>query len=384
MFILRSLKDFFKKGDLLLLGLCLLASACSLVLIYSATRYDPNLHSYFIKQAAFIVLGVCAYIIMTFMDIELIIEKSWKFLLVFSIILILKLHPFGAEDDTGNRSWMYLPGIPVGIQPAEIVKLFFVMLLARIMDRQRTVGISKPRSVFKMAFLTIFFCAFIAVVSKDFGMSLVYLFIFAIMAFVAGVKLRWFALAIVGAGGLLALAWSHIPNYIRMRFLVVLDHDLDPLDKGWQQSRSLLAIGSGRLTGMGFLQGKQTQSLASQNLPARHTDFIFSVCGEEFGLVGCCVVLLILLAIVLRCIYVSRRAKSHISAYVTLGFAGMLMIQTVLNVGMCLFVAPVVGLTLPLISYGGSSTLTIYAAMGVVSSIKMRSLPSWLKDRSYL
>ena len=153
---------------------------------------------------------------------------------------------------------------------------------------------------------------------------------------------------------------------------------------GWQQSRSLLAIGSGQLTGMGYLNGKQTQSLLSTSLPARHTDFIFAVCGEEFGLVGCCVLLGLLLAIILRCVWVSRRAKSHMSAYIAMGFAGMLMVQTVLNVGMCLYVTPVIGLTLPFISYGGSSTLTLFVAMGIVSGIKMRPLPSWLKDRSEL
>ena len=133
---------------------------------------------------------------------------------------------------------------------------------------------------------------------------------------------------------------------------------------------------------MGYLQGKQTQSALSQNLPARHTDFIFSVCGEELGLLGCCVVLLLLFAIILRCVWVSRQAKSRMSAYIAMGIAAMLMIQTMLNVGMCLYVAPVIGLTLPFFSYGGSSTLTLFVAMGMVSGIKMRPLPSWLKDRT--
>ena len=215
-------------------------------------------------------------------------------------------------------------------------------------------------------------------------MSLVYLFIFAIMAFVAGVKLRWFFLAAVGGCGVLAAAWSFLPQHIKMRFLILFDHELDPKGVGWHQTRSLMAIGSGRVTGMGFLNGRQTQSLAESSLPARHTDFIFSVCGEEFGMIGCLFLLLLLLCIILRCVYVSRKARSHLSAYIALGFAGMLMIQTVINVGMCLYVAPVVGLTLPFISYGGSSILTLFAAMGVVSGIKMRSLPSWLRDRSSL
>ena len=384
LFFTDALRKFLKKGDLLLLLLCLVASGFGLVLIYSATRYDLALDNYPVKQALFIGLGVIAYVVMTFVDIDLILDKSWLFLFAFSVLLLLMLIPFGVEDDTGNRNWMYLPGISVGIQPAEVVKLFFVLLLARILDRSREYGISRPFSVLKMAAFTIFFMGLNTALSSDFGMSLVYLFIFAIMAFVSGVKLRWFALALAGGGGLFAVAWPHLPNYIQMRFLVLLDHSLDPQNVGWHQTRSLLAIGSGQLTGMGYLHGKQTQSSVSSSLPARHTDFIFAVCGEEFGLIGCCLLLLLLLAIILRCVYVSRHAKDHLSAYIALGFAGMLMVQTAINVGMCLYVAPVVGLTLPFISYGGSSVLTLFAAMGIVSGIKMRSLPSWLKDRSQL
>ncbi|NCC69694.1 MAG: cell division protein FtsW, partial [Clostridia bacterium] len=178
------------------------------------------------------------------------------------------------------------------------------------------------------------------------------------------------------------LAWPYLPQYIKMRVLVVFDHALDPLDKGFHQTRSVLAIGSGQLTGQGYLSGTQTQSAASSALPARHTDFIFSVAGEELGLLGCLLIIALLLTIILRCVWVSRTARSPVCAYAAMGFAGMLMIQTVLNIGMCLFVSPVVGLTLPFFSSGGSSILTLYAAMGIVSGIKMRSLPSWLRDRS--
>ena len=173
-----------------------------------------------------------------------------------------------------------------------------------------------------------------------------------------------------------------------MRFRVVVEHlkgnNLDPQGRGWHQTRSLLAIGSGQLTGMGWMKGFVTHSTRSDSLPERHTDFIFAVCGEEFGLVGCCAVLLVLLAIILRCVWVSRRAKSHMSAYIAMGIAAMLMAQTIINVAMCLYIGPVVGLTLPFFSYGGSSTLTLFIAMGLVSGIKMRPLPSWLKDRSQL
>ncbi|MPM72334.1 putative lipid II flippase FtsW [bioreactor metagenome] len=195
-------------------------------------------------------------------------------------------------------------------------------------------------------------------------------------------RLRWFLLGAGAAGGLGYLAWPHLPGYIQMRFRVVFDHALDPLDKGFHQSRSILAIGSGQLTGQGLFKGTQTQSAAASALPARHTDFIFAVAGEELGLLGCALILALLLAIILRCVWVSRTARSPVCAYAAMVYAGMLMVQTLLNVGMCLYVSPVVGLTLPFFSYGGSSIITLYAAMGIVSGIKMRTLPSWLRDRS--
>lgn len=384
----RSIKDFFKKGDVLLLVLCLIASLAGLVLIYSATRYSEARQDDVFKQALFICMGVVIYVILTFIDVEFLLEKWWKVLLVLGILIILLIIPFGVEDNTGNRSWVYLPGVPFGFQPGEMAKLVYVMVMSWLLNHERSLGVSRFSSVIKYVALTGLMAGILAVLSGDFGMVLVYIFLFVILAWVGGVNKWWFITVGGGLVGAVLFLWNFIlprtplwTDYRIMRFRVVLDHTLDPMGKGWQQSRSLLAIGSGGLTGMGYLNGKQTQSPSSENLPARHTDFIFSVCGEEFGLIGCCAVLLILLAIILRCIWVSRRAKSHMSAYIAMGFAGMLMIQTIINVGMCLYVMPVIGLTLPFFSYGGSSTLTLFIAMGIVSSIKARPLPSWLKDR---
>lgn len=387
---LQSLREFFRKGDVLLLALCVTASAVGLILIYSATNYLETT-SYVIKQIAFLCVGIVLYVIITFVDIEFLMEKWWWIFLLLGIgVILLIATPLGKEVN-GNKSWIYLPGVPIGLQPGEIAKLSFIVVFAWLMNRERKLGVGRFSAIVKYLILTGIFAGLLAVLSGDFGMLLVYLFLFIIMTWVGGISKWWF----IGVGGTLVGAvvalWKFVlphtdywTDYRIMRFRVVFDHSLDPLGAGWQQNRSLIAIGSGQLTGMGYMQGKQTQSYNSTNLPERHTDFIFSVCGEEFGLIGCALVLLLLLAIILRCVWVSRRAKSHMSSYIAIGFAGMLMVQTLLNVGMCLFVTPVIGLTLPFISYGGSSTLTLYIAMGIVSGIKMRPLPSWLKDRSNL
>lgn len=364
------------------------------MLIYSATRWlGEGGNKNVIVQFVAILLGIVVYIVMSSVDIELFTERSWKFLFFFNVVFQLTLFTkYGVgKEQTGNNSWLALPFLPVNLQPAEIAKLTFVLLLALQCVKLQSHDISRPASVFQLAGHTVFMCALIAATSGDFGMALTYLFIFVIMTWAGGVKKRWFLLAIVLAAAGIVLLWPKISHlYFVQRIIVVIDHLTGNPDTianqttgtGWQQTRSILAIGSGGLTGQGYLKGLQTQSPYESSLNARYTDEIFAVCGEEFGLVGCLLLLLLLASIILRCVWVSRRARSPMSALIAMGYAGMLLIQVGVNVGMCLYVFPIVGLTLPFISYGGSSIITMFAAMGVVSGIKMRSLPSWLKDRS--
>lgn len=393
--LFSPIREFFRKGDLILLSLCLLASGFGMVLIFSATRWEDN-NKALVIQLVGIVLGIIAYVILTFVDFQLFTEKNWKLLFVLSVLFILLLlTPLGLSI-YGNRNWLQLskliPGFPMNLQPNEIVKIPFILLLALQIHKiqERGGDISSIPSVLQIGGHTVFMLGLIAAVCGDMGTCVVYMMIFVVMAWIAGVKVRWFLLVGGAITAAVLVLWLFVlpdtplwdSNYIIMRFRVVLDHDLDPTFRGFQQTRSLLAIGSGQLFGQGFLNGTQTQARYSSALPARDTDFIFAVCGEEFGLVGCILLLLLLSLIVLRCVWIGRHASSPFSAYVCMGMAGMLLAQIFLNVGMCLFVLPVMGLTLPFISYGGSSIITLFAAMGIVSSVKARTLPSWLRDRS--
>ena len=395
--LFSPVREFFKKGDVLLLVLCLAASGFGLALIFSATQYfgETRWMRFVFVQFAAICLGTAAYMLLTFVDFQLFVEKRWKLLLAFNFIFILLLlTPLGEDYNSVNLIWLVIsriiPKFPMDIQPNEIVKISFILMLAlqivKIQDHGQ--NISSIPSIVQIGGHTIFMLGLIAVVCGDFGMCVIYMMIFVVMAWVAGVKLRWFVL--VGGGIVLAavIFWLFfLPetdlwnDYRIMRFRVVFDHSLDPRNRGWQQNRSILAIGSGQLFGQGYLNGIQTQAGNSQALPARHTDFIYAVCGEELGLVGCMALLLLLSLIVLRCVWVGRHASSPFNAYVCMGMAGMLLAQITFNVGMCLFILPVMGLTLPFISYGGSSIITLFAAMGIVSSVKARTLPSWLRDR---
>ena len=373
----NSLDDFFQQADLLLLGLCCTASVYGIFLIYSATRYRGGNRSV-VMQSVALGLGILAYILAAQIDLEALL-KRWAWIAAFNLTLILLLlTPLGiGGEEMGNTAWLRFPGIPVSIGPAEIVKITFIILLAGQMAwlREEKKDMKSFLAAMAVAGHTIFLMGLYIAISGDMGNGLVFFFIFLCMAFAAGFALRWFIVLFGAIGGAAYAAWRMdlIPLYQRERFIVVFDHDYDPLGRGWQQNRSMLALGSGGFFGQGYMQGTQTQSLSQEALPWRHTDFIFAVCGEELGLVGCLVIMFLLLAIIIRILIVARNAVTPFHCNICVGIAAMLMFQTVINIGMCLFVMPVIGITLPFFSYGGSSLLTLFAAMGIVAGIKMRS-----------
>ncbi len=363
-----------RKGRWGLPLLCLLASLYGLALIFSATRYDAALHSAASKQAVALALGVGLCLLLSVLPLRTLLDRLWWLLPPVSVGLLLLLVPLGNDDGTGNKSWIALPGGQFNLQPAEVVKLLFILLLALQLIALEKKGLDRPVAVLLLGLHALALCGLLYGVSGDIGMVVVYLAIYLVMLWSAGVHPLWLLGEVALGLGAVFLLWSRLPEYVRMRFLVVLDHELDPLGKGFQQERSLLAIGSGQLTGQGYLQGIQTQSLSASALPARHTDFIFSVAGEELGLVGCWAILLLLGGIVLGCILLARRADRLLS-YTAMGVAGMLGAQTLLNVAMCLYAAPVVGVTLPFFSYGGSSLIVGFGAVGVLLSLERDGRP---------
>ena len=373
--------DIFRQADLVLLVLCCAATAYGMLEITSATRYMGT-WKYLIIQGAAAVLGVVAYLVMSAVDIEE-LSKGWKWMLLGNVVLILLLRtPLGVDDGTGNRAWLHIPHFPISMQPAEIIKIMFTIVLAKQLVWQREEW--KFNSLRSVAFLGAHILGLVGLyflASRDMGRALVFIFMFVCMAFVAGIKVRWFALGLAAGGGAFYLLWikDKIRPYMKERILLLFDHSRDTLGVGWHQTRSLLALGSGKLTGQGLFHGTQTQSPYNWSLPARHTDFIFSAMGEELGLIGCVVALALLTAIVIRCLMVAYRAKTKFETYLCVGMAAVVIFQTIVNVGMCLFLMPVIGLTLPFFSYGGSSLVTMFAAMGIVSGVQKRSLPDWLR-----
>ena len=384
-----------RQTDMLLWSLCSAATLYGILLILSATHtvYDGSL-KYVIVQGTGWCIGTAAYFLLSGIDIvEL--SKKWRWILGFNIgLILLLLTPLGLVRN-GNRAWLgvntigaklgieALKNFPITFQPAEIVKITFILLLAyQLVHLSETRDLKRFTNVIQPTVHVVFMFCFYYVISHDAGSGLVYLFIFVCMAFAAGFAARWLVLGIGGVTVGLVAAWKFrlLRGDWYDRIMVVLDHSYQPQKAGWQQTRGMIALGSGGLTGQGLFHGTQTQSPYRASLPERQTDYIFCVCGEELGFLGCLAVIAILLAIVIRCFAVARDANTKLESLVCVGMAGMLIFQTVANIGMCLFLLPVVGLTLPFFSYGGSSIVTLYAAMGIVSGIKKRSRPEWLMN----
>ena len=369
---LFELKNFFRKGDLLLLLLCLATSAFGCLIITSATN-PVGFTRYLTVQIVAILLGAVFYMMTSSLDVDVLSEHR-SILVGFSAFLLLLLIPFGTGDNLGNRSWLDLPLIPVDIQPAEICKITYILITASVMNSHQN-RISSVPSVFHMAFHLLFLFGLNVVLSRDLGVSLIYVGVFIGMAFAGGVSMLWFAAA---GGALVAAApvlWNEfLDDYQKDRIEMLFNPEVDPEGLGvrWHTNQSLLSLNGGGFSGQGLFNGNRTQT---DSLNAQHTDFIFSAVGEELGFVGCLAIIILLFLIVARCIYVGIRSQAYMRRLICFGAAAALVFQVCVNIGMCIGVAPVIGLTLPFISYGGSSTVSLYAMLGLVSGVYARPSP---------
>ena len=373
---IREMKSFFRKGDMVLLLLCMATSAFGCLILASVTN-APKFGSstrYIIIQIGATLIGILLFAIMSSIDADTFSEH--RLLLTAACLGILAmLIPFGTDNNTGNRSWLDFPFLPFMIQPAEICKILYILITASIMASHQ----NRASNVFSVIHVTIYLGLVVGtnlVLSSDMGVSLIFIFIFVGMAFAGGIHILWF----LAASGLLVAAAPFIWNNIftdkqRNRILYIfIPQVIDPegLDEGWHPTQSLKSLTGGGLTGQGLFNGNRTQN---GDLFAQHTDYIFSSIGEELGFIGCMLVLGLLLLIIIRCIRVGTRSPDYMRRLICFGAASALIFQIVSNVGMCIGVTPVIGLTLPLFSYGGSSIVTTYAMLGLVSGVHARPAP---------
>ena len=373
--------DFFRKGDMILLGLCIATTLYGLIILSSVTA-DARATRFVVIQLVAAILGIFLYAVISSIDLDLIMEYRMP-LVIFNVCFLLLLLPFGVEHG-GNRSWLKFPGFPVEIQVAEILKTTYILIAASVMSAHQN-RLSKFWSVMHMVLHLGILVGLNMVLSKDAGVSLIFVFIFIGMTFAGGVSKGWFIAALSGITAGLPLIWNYVlKDHQKTRFMVLFDPSLDPnaIDERWHSNQALLSLTGGGLTGQGLYNGRRTQSNGIGALQAQHTDYIFSAVGEELGFIGCMAIILLEFAIIARIIYVGIHTPDFARRVVCFGAAAALIFQVTINIGMNLGVMPVIGLTLPFISYGGSSILSLYAMLGLVSGVYAR--PSATSHERYI
>ncbi len=366
-YIMRRGKIFsFKELDYTLIILALLCTLFGIVMISSAVKSMDGGLKYIIIQSAAAGIGFVVMAFMTAVNYEK-VGSAWKVIYLMCIMMLVLVLLVGTgKEDTGSKSWIRFG--PIGIQPSEFVKIGFIITFSKHVS---DIGdsINEPKNVLKLL-LHLGILLFLIMLQPDFGTSMVFIFIFAGIIFAAGISYKYILTAVGTIIGIIPMAWFFfLHEYQKNRIRVFINPESDPLGSGYHVIQSKIAIGSGQLIGKGLYQGTQTQL---GYLPVKHTDFIFAVIGEELGLLGCLAVTLMLFAIVYRCLIDSAKTKSDMSRYICVGVACMFLAHIFENIGMCIGLMPVTGIPLPFFSYGGSSILTNFAAIGLVLSVYMR------------
>lgn len=362
---LNKHNDFRKNFDFLLFFLTLAAAIFGIVMISSAA---PAPVKYVTVQTVALFLGLAAIGVLMVLDYEYLANISVYLYGISVLLLVLVLIPGIGHLENGARSWFRFGNL-VGIQPAEIVKIAFIITFAKHLSEVDYL-IDRPRNV---VFLLLHAGILIGLIlcQTDFGTAVVFICIMATMLFMA--KISWkYILSGVGAMAIVApVAWFFVlKDYQRNRIINLFNPENDPSGTGYQVTQSKIAAGSGRIFGSGLYKGG---SQYNNFLPERHTDFIFSVVCEELGFIGGAAVIVLLVAIIIRCLVIGLNARNNLGMYICVGVSAMFAFHVFENIGMCIGIMPVTGIPLPFFSYGGSSLLTNLIAIGLVLNVRYRS-----------
>jgi rod shape determining protein RodA len=348
--------------DWVLAGATFVLSLVGVAMVYSATHSGRNADLY-LKQLALLGLGAVGLMVTSAIDYRRLADRAMV-LYALSVVALLYVLRFGPLV-SGTRRWIIVGGFQ--LQPSELVKLATALFVAKVFaeHREESLGLWDVAAPGAAVGLLVVLIAR----GPDLGTAACLLPMFLAVGFLAGLRMR--AVAGLLAAMLItgALAWPLLKDYQKTRIYTFLDPRLDPRGAGYQKIQSQIAVGSGGLLGKGFRQGSQAQL---GYLPARHTDFVFSVLAEELGFVGVVVVLGLYLLVLWRMLETARVARDRLGAFLAAGLAAGFAFQVVYNVAMVAGLAPVKGLPLPLLSYGGSSILSSLMGVGLILSVRMR------------
>lgn len=339
--------------------LAIVLSVFGVFMVASASQGISS--AYVTKQAFAVFLGICFMLILSFVNYEIFLNVKICILLASASVIMLVLTLIIGVGE-GNQSWIRFEGIALNIQPSEFVKVFFILTFAKHLDTVKGM-INKPLNVI-MLLAHAGIIAGLVVLQGDLGSALVFVFIALIMCITQGLSL-WYVL---GGGCAVVLAapylWQFLKPYQQQRILVGFNPSSDPLGYGYQQILSMDAIAEGGILGKGYMNAE-----IAPTIPFIHTDMIFASIGEELGLVGIFILFAMLSALVIRITQNAFSARKDIGSAICAGVAAMIIGQAVENIGMSLGLLPIIGITLPFISYGGSSVLSVFISIGLVMSV---------------
>ena len=367
----------FSHFDWVLLGVLVLIPLCSLTVLYSA-GYDPEVTQVsfsffslpiqsqaFLKQLVFLGAGLLALTVSLAAPSHVLHRYAYFVYGICVVLLIITL--FSGVVVNGSRRWIVLG--PLNLQPSETMKIGLVLALSRYLSKFPPKRGAYTLMELIVPGLLVLVPMGLVARQPDLGSALSIGSIGLALILFMGIRIRAIVTIAIAAGLLVIPAWNSLHSYQQRRVLSLIDPESDPLGSGYHITQSKIAVGSGALLGKGFLRGTQTQL---EFLPEHTTDFVFSVLAEEWGFVGCTFVLLLYVALLYRILLVVLRTKDLFSALLCFAVGGLLFFHAAINVGMVVGVLPVVGITLPLFSYGGSSLVSFLVLVGLVLGVSMR------------
>ena len=357
----------FKRLDWKLIISALVLSCIGLLLIYSISMGREDFSNFY-KQVAFLVIGFSLMISLSFIDWRGLKDNSYLILTLYFICLLLLVGLFFFAPETRGINGWYRLGV-VSLDPIGLTVIVLIILLAKFFSK-RHVEMYKLHHIILSGFYIAIPFVLIAI-QPNLGSALILVAIWIGILIISGIKLKHFFLLILCGLLIFTLGWLFfMKDYQKNRITSFLRPDTETLGMNWSQTQSKIAIGSGGILGQGFAKGSQTQN---GFLSEPHTDFIFSVLGEEFGVVGSAATLLLLMFMLWRIIRTSIHSQSNFPRLFALGLAIFIFSQAFINIGMNLGITPVIGLPMPLVSYGGSNLLAIFAGLGILQSIRVNT-----------
>lgn len=368
--LFNSVTDYFKRTDFVLWILTVIAVIYSLLLISSMQRAGN--YNFIKSQLIAVIIGLISAVIFSVADYRYLIKK-WYIPAIIAVVLVMLVFIFGIQvAGTDDRAWIELPG-GFTIQPSEFIKICFIITFSKHLSYLNEKELThKFIGVVTLAIHALIPMTVIHIQGDD-GTVLIFGFIFLIMSFAAGVQLRYFAIL----GSMLVIGipiiWHFLMNNEhRNRILALFDIDGNAMTNyGWQQYQGKVSIASGGLSGSGLYNGSRVEYGI---VPEQENDFIFTVAGEELGFIGCTILMAILFGIIIKSILNAQYSNDIQGKYICYGVFAIIASQTIINLGMVLGFFPVIGITLPLFSSGGTSALSTLICLGLIQSVRYHNV----------